>query len=48
MWMLGRVSLVSFIPLVPKEHDFLEAIQKLNQYKQAAPALREAKDADTA
>ncbi|EAC5068203.1 DUF87 domain-containing protein [Listeria monocytogenes] len=37
-----------YTPLVPKEHDFLEAIQELNQHKQAAAASCEAKDADTA
>lgn len=37
-----------YTPLVPKEHDFLEAIQKLNQHKQAVAASCEAKDADTA
>ncbi|HAA9139777.1 TPA_asm: ATP-binding protein [Listeria monocytogenes] len=36
-----------YTPLVPKEHDFLEAIQKLNQHKQAVAASCEAKDADT-
>ncbi|NVS58978.1 DUF87 domain-containing protein [Listeria monocytogenes] len=37
-----------YTPLVPKEHDFLEAIQELNQHKQAVAASCEAKDADTA
>ncbi|HFP6581178.1 TPA: FtsK/SpoIIIE domain-containing protein [Enterococcus faecalis] len=36
-----------YTPLVPKEHDFLEAIQELNQHKQAVAASCEAKDADT-
>ncbi|EEO3774978.1 DUF87 domain-containing protein, partial [Listeria monocytogenes] len=34
-----------YTPLVPKEHDFLEAIQELNQHKQAVAASCEAKDA---
>ncbi|EIA7287649.1 DUF87 domain-containing protein, partial [Listeria monocytogenes] len=33
-----------YTPLVPKEHDFLEAIQELNQHKQAVAASCEAKD----
>ncbi|MBO0473962.1 DUF87 domain-containing protein [Enterococcus ureasiticus] len=37
-----------YTPLVPKEHDFLEAIQQeLNQHKQAVAESCEAKDADT-
>ncbi|EKZ0193380.1 DUF87 domain-containing protein [Enterococcus faecalis] len=36
-----------YTPLVPKEHDFLEVIQELNQHKQAVAASCEAKDADT-
>lgn len=36
-----------YTPLVPKEHDFLEAIQELNQRKQSVAASCEAKDADT-
>ncbi|MEG7736909.1 FtsK/SpoIIIE domain-containing protein [Listeria monocytogenes] len=36
-----------YTPLVPKGHDFLEAIQELNQHKQAVAASCEAKDADT-
>nr|MDP5301026.1 ATP-binding protein [Listeria monocytogenes] len=36
-----------YTPLVPKEHDFLEAIQELNQHKQSVAASCEAKDADT-
>lgn len=36
-----------YTPLVPKEHDFLEAIQELNQHKHAVAASCEAKDADT-
>ncbi|WYJ97955.1 FtsK/SpoIIIE family protein [Enterococcus sp. DIV0212c] len=36
-----------YTPLVPKEHDFLESIQELNQHKQAVAASCEAKDADT-
>ncbi|EDO0512865.1 FtsK/SpoIIIE domain-containing protein [Listeria monocytogenes] len=37
-----------YTPLVPKEHDFLEAIQQeLKQHKQAVAASCEAKDADT-
>ncbi|HBI1968713.1 TPA: DUF87 domain-containing protein [Enterococcus faecalis] len=36
-----------YTPLVPKEHDFLEAIQELNQHKQAVATSCEAKDADT-
>ncbi|EQA3584224.1 TPA: DUF87 domain-containing protein [Enterococcus faecalis] len=37
-----------YTPLVPKEHDFLDAIQELNQHKLAVAASCEAKDADTA
>lgn len=36
-----------YTPLVPVEHDFLEAIQELNQRKQSVAASCEAKDADT-